>query len=301
MLHKAAVLAQARAILEDHEIHSVDFIYPTEGGRMSEKMIRSSLAPWIRGKQLFFHPLNFFNQMEDFLALVQREKWNLAAFPLVGGRPFYRARKTLSKNTRFIVISDGTCECSTLWDFYNRIRIHSYADYVKALIMLVEVKADIKNNEAYSLFHPLPCCFASQTYPAPRIPVPKSRETLIRTMPSHSGPVEYVVQGYGVKYEDCIKKFHLSNPVTTVKHPMDSEDFVTGEDIVDVLRPKRIIGYCCEVLLYARKFLPEADCIAILDPAIEQKWGRRHNAVFLKQAELLGGIEFLSFDEYLRL
>jgi hypothetical protein len=300
-VHKLAVLPQVREILTRYPVQAVGLVYPTEGNKLSPPMLRRQLGPWLEGLKVEFHAYDFFKQMAEFHALARSGQWDLVAVPYVGGRPYYRLRYWFGRAGKFVVISDGTCDSSSLWDFYRRIRIHQPLDYLKALVMATEVRWLARADEAYSLFHPLPCCFARQTHPATPLPVAPERAERIRKLVPGPGPVDYVAQGYSVTFEEAVRKFGLQNAVTTIKRPLDSEDFFTGEDLVDVLRPRRIVGYCCEVLMYARKFSPETECIAIMDPGTDKYWGCHHNAVYRKQAALLGGMKFLTMEEYLKL
>lgn len=301
MVYKVAVLPQLQAILNRYPVSELTLVYHTQGGRMSEAVIRRCGLEGLAGRRVEFHGFNFFKEFPQFYQLARSQKWDLVAIPFVGGRVYYRLRYWFDKSVKFIVINDGTCECSSLLDFYRRIRIHKPLDYVKAILMLTEMACLARGEEAYSIFYPLKSCFAKAVFPASPLPVPAEKAVRIRKMVSAPGPVEYAVQGYGLKYEDIVRKFKFRNPVTTVKQPLDSQDFVSGEEVVDVLRPQRVVGYCCEVLMYAKKLYPETECIAIMDPETDEKWGRQHNAIYRKQAGLIGDIKFLSYDEYLRL
>jgi hypothetical protein len=301
LAHKVAVLPQVREILNRYPVRQLAFVYPTEGGRMSEPIIRECTSDWLGQRSVEFHAFDFFTERPQFYELARKGEWDLVAIPFVGGRAYYRLRYWCAKSVKFIVISDGTCECSSLMDFYRRIRIKRPSDYLKILVMAAEMACLARAEEAYSVFYPLRSCFAKVVYPATPLPVSSAKAEQIRRLAPSPGDVSYVVQGYGIAFEDVVRKFHLVNAVTTVKRPLNSQAFFTGEELVDVLRPKRVIGYCCEVLLYAKKFYPKTECIAIMDPATDRKWGLHHNAIYRKQAARIGDVRFMSYEEYLAL
>jgi len=301
LLHKIAVLAQAAEILRRHPVTDLTLAYCTEGGRMSEAAIRERLGPQLEGRQVAFRAFNLFTDRPQLHALIRATHWELVAIPFVGGRPYYKTRAWFPATVRFIVLSDGTCECTSLLDFYRRIRIHTPPDYAKVALMMAGIVLLARADAAYSLFHPLPCCFARRTLPAPPLPIHPARAERIRAMAHGAGPIDYICPGYNVAFEDVVRRFDCRNPVATSKRPAHEDDIVVGEDIVDVLRPRRVIGYCCEVLMYAKRFHPETECIAIMDPATDSKWGRDHNRIFRKQAARIGAMRFVSFDDYLRM
>jgi hypothetical protein len=301
LVHKIAVLPQVREILNRYPIQEVAFVSQIDSGRMSEAIIREYASEWLVGRKVEFCEFNFETQRPEFYEFVRKTRWDLVAIPFAGGRPYYRLRYWYGKSVKFIVINDATCECTSLMDFYRRIRIKRPLDYLKALAMAIEIACFARGEEAYSFFYPLKSCFAKTVYPATPLPVSPAKAEQIRRLVSSRSEVSYVVQGYGVTYEDVVRKFSLVNAVTTIKRPADGESPITGEEIVDVLRPRKIVGYCCDVLMYAKKFYPETECIAIMDPATDRKWGLHHNAVYRKQAALIGDIQFMSYEDYLRL
>jgi hypothetical protein len=291
IIHKPVIQVQVSTIINKYEIKSATIFIQSDSGRIDIKTV----SQWncLKNIETNFEEIDFNKLNKDWITKkINQYNYDIVALPLLIGRVFYKNLKQIKKRSRVINLCDGSCEKGTIFEFYLRIEIKTFKDFIRSYIKSLE-RRNYLADESYSAFYPLQSCFSKRTFNIQKPIINIEKKVFFESLTKNLNLNEFSLFISGLEYTNEI----LSKISGVKKYIATSKDkeificekrieipfFLCTEDLLTFFKPKRVIGYHSDAIAYAKVLYPDINCYILPSKKISKIWGRFHDVVYRKQ------------------
>lgn len=301
IVQKPAQEAQLQAMLEAFQPDRITLLVQTDSGRIDRESIQRWNCVASFSGTVVFEDIDFFTVTRTALRrrLEAFMPFNHVALPLYVGFPYWSNVRWLKRFSTVINLADGSTENTSIRDCFLRIKVKQARSYqqLKGLFLPPLIHALYRADICFFPFAPIyESCFSRKSLPAGRIHLSPEKAEAIKSLVARADPQHMLIGGFEHTPESIAARWGVSKYVATTKdkfiwlngEKVATDHFICAEEVLEVFRPKSVIGCASDAVIAARLLYPDTPCHALESAGATEQWGSLYNEIYAKQSEKIG-------------